>query len=108
MDADLADTLAAFRRGNYEHIYLRPASRTQAMAVITVLRALVEHFADRPNSIPSVVEAGGLSAGRDPAVRAAVSYVAGMTDRFAMATAVSELGWDPDRLPRGIADWHRP
>jgi dGTPase len=35
-------------------------------------------------------------------VRAAVAYVAGMTDRFAMALAVSELGWDPARLPRGV------
>jgi len=30
-----------------------------------------------------------------------------MTDRFAMATAISELGWDPDRLPRGVEDWRR-
>jgi dGTPase len=107
MDGDLADTLAAFRRGNYQHIYLRPASRAQAVAVIGVLRALVEHFSDRPNRIPAVADEGGLPAGHDPAVRAAVSYVAGMTDRFAMSTAVSELGWNADRLPRGIEDWHR-
>jgi len=29
-----------------------------------------------------------------------------MTDRFAMAMAVSELGWDPDRLPRGVDELH--
>jgi dGTPase len=35
----------------------------------------------------------------DDRVRAAVAYVAGMTDRYAFDRAVSELGWDPSRLP---------
>ena len=50
MRADLAEALAALRAFNYEHIYLRPASVAQAEAVIAVLQALVEHFADRPNA----------------------------------------------------------
>ena len=37
----------------------------------------------------------------DP-VRAAVAYVAGMTDRFAFDTAARELGWPAGGLPRGI------
>jgi dGTPase len=106
MDADLADALAAFRRVNYESIYLRPASVAQGTAVVAVLRALVEYFSDRPNAIPAVRESG-VPAGSEAAVRTAVTYVAGMTDRFAMATAISELGWDPDRLPRGVEDWRR-
>jgi dGTPase len=40
-------------------------------------------------------------------LRNAVTYVAGMTDKFAMAAAVAELGWDPAKLPRGVDDWHR-
>jgi len=108
MDDDMASALAAFRQCNYDHVYLRPASLDQGRAVVAVLRALVEHFADRPNLIPDVAEAGhAIAAGSDDAVRAAVGYVAGMTDRFAMAIAVSELGWDPDRLPAGIEDWRR-
>jgi dGTPase len=102
MAEEPAEALAAFRRCNYELVYLRPASLAQGAAVIAVLRALVEHFADHPNRIPAVREAGGLSADPEAAVRAAVAYVAGMTDRFAMALAVSELGWDPARLPRGV------
>jgi len=35
-------------------------------------------------------------------VRAAVGYVAGMTDRYACDTAVALLGWDERRLPAGI------
>jgi dGTPase len=102
MDAGSADALAAFRDCNYRHIYLREASVAQATAVIAVLRALVEHYADHPDSLPEVGEAGGPAAGSEEAVRAAVTYVAGMTDRFAFRHAVALLGWDPDKLPRGI------
>jgi dGTPase len=35
-------------------------------------------------------------------VRAAVGYVAGMTDRYAFEQAVAELGWDRTRLPQGV------
>ena len=96
-----ADALGAFRACNYEHIYLRDTSVAQGAAVVSVLRALVEHYADRPNAIPGVGPIG-LSAGEPAAVRAAVTYVAGMTDRFAFREAVAVLGWDPAKLPRGI------
>ena len=43
-----------------------------------------------------------LAPGSDEAVRAAVTYVSGMTDRFACQTAIAQLGWDPSRLPRGV------
>jgi dGTPase len=102
MDTETAEALAAFRACNYERIYLREASVAQGASVIAVLRALVEHFADRPNAIPAVAEAGGLSGGEPAAVTAAVTYVAGMTDRFAFRQAVALLGWDPDKLPRAV------
>ena len=102
MHEEMAEALAAFRAGNYEHIYLRDASVAQGAAVVAVLRALVEHYADRPNAIPAVREAGGLPADCPEALTAAVTYVAGMTDRFAFRQAVAELGWDPDKLPKGI------
>ena len=103
MDEELAEALAAFRRCNYEHIYLRPASVTQGASVVAVLRALVEHFADQPNRIPGVrPRAVASPAGARRRSSEAVAYVAGMTDRFAMGIAVSDLGWDRDRLPRGV------
>jgi dGTPase len=95
----LAQALAEFRASNYERIYLRPSSVTQGSAVVALLRALVEHFADRPNRLPAV-GFPGLDAGSDEAVRAAVTYVAGMTDRFACQTAIAQLGWERGRLPR--------
>ena len=54
---------------------------------------------------PEVVAA---APGTDEAVRAAVTYVGGMTDRFAFRTAVAELDWDPRALPRGIDSPRRP
>ena len=53
MDDDLAEALAAFRASNYEHIYLRPSSVAQGEAVVDVLRALVDHFSDRPHLLPT-------------------------------------------------------
>ncbi|MET0147211.1 MAG: HD domain-containing protein, partial [Ilumatobacteraceae bacterium] len=49
MTEQAADALASFRRFNYDRVYLRPASRAQADAVIALLRALVEHYGDRPH-----------------------------------------------------------
>jgi dGTPase len=97
-----AGALAAFRASNYEHIYLRPSSVAQGRAVISVLQALVDYFGDRPNLIPSAGEALDLVGGEPAAIRAAVAYVAGMTDRFAFSQAVALLGWDPGKLPAGI------
>jgi dGTPase len=111
MNAEFAEALAAFRAFNYEHVYLRPASREQADAVVSLLRALVEHYADRPHAIPVATAAAALGpdgrpelldAGSDDALRAAVAYVAGMTDRFACERGLSELSWDPTKLPQGV------
>jgi dGTPase len=96
MPAQEAAALTALRAFNYERIYVRPESRAQSRAVVEVLRALVEHFAAHPELLPQP------DLIQDP-VRAAVTYVAGMTDRYAFDRAVSDLGWDPARLPRGIS-----
>jgi len=108
MDVAMAEALGDFRAFNYAQIYMRPASVAQGESVIRVLRALVEHYADRPNTLPFPDLAGtghpsdGWSAGSDQAVREAVTYVAGMTDRFAFTQAVARLGWDPASLPTGL------
>jgi dGTPase len=109
MVPDIAEALAEFRRFNYEHVYLRPASQQQATAVVSLLRALVEHYADRPHAIPHQTVAAALGdradyvdAGGPEALRAAVAYVAGMTDRYACQQGLAQLAWDPAKLPRGI------
>lgn len=102
MDPDTADALAAFRAFNYERIYMRPASVAQAGQVIEILQGLVEHYADQPHALPADERPGDLVAGSAEALRAAVTYVGGMTDRYAFGHAISVLGRDPATLPRGI------
>jgi dGTPase len=104
MEEETAEALAAFRTCNYERIYLREASLRQGDAVVAVLRALVEHFSDRPHLITdgAAPEVDDVVAGSEDAIRAAVTYVAGMTDRFAFRQAVALLGWEPSKLPAGV------
>lgn len=96
---DMAEALAALRKFNYERIYLRPSSVQQGRAVIALLSALVEHYIDHPKDLP---EYQGLLAGSDETIRRAVTYVSGMTDKFACTQAMTLLGWPEDKLPRGL------
>lgn len=109
MRAAEAEALAAFRAFNFERIYLRPASVLQAERVVELLRSLTHWYADHPSAVD---DGGGAGGGRadtvpgtgvvaDPVV-AAVHHVSGMTDRYALRMAVDLLGWDPDKLPRGV------
>jgi dGTPase len=96
MDSEHAAALADLRTFNYDRVYNRPWSTTQGEAVIKVLQALVEHFAQSPEFLVDAVP------GESDPVRASVAYVAGMTDQFAFDTAVRLLNWPPDQLPKGI------
>ena len=99
MTADGAAALAAFRSFNYEAIYLRPASRDQSARVINVLQALVEHLAADGSRLPARLLVDDSETG----IRlAAVEWVAGMTDRYAINAAQEWLGFDPDKLPQGL------
>ncbi|MCK4177664.1 HD domain-containing protein [Aciditerrimonas ferrireducens] len=104
MSEPMAETLGALRAWNYERIYLRPDSLAQARAVEGLLRALVEHYVGHPEDLPGA-ETDDTDEER---LRRAVSYVAGMTDRFACAQAVRLLEWPLDRLPKGFdTPWPR-
>lgn len=96
MDKTTAEALAALRAFNYERIYTRPESVQQSRAVVEVLRSLVHYYLEHPGMIPAEYRNEV-----DP-VRGVVTYVGGMTDRFAFDCAQELLGWDPRRLPRGI------
>ena len=102
MDARHSAALSAFRTFNYESIYLRGASRQQASAVVGMLRALVEYFASHPELIGDVAADEGSHSSPSTDLRLAVSYVAGMTDRFACRSALTLLDWPVDQLPSGI------
>jgi dGTPase len=103
MTNDIAEALAAFRKFNYENIYLRPASKQQAQSVISMLQALVEFYAGNSNLMPldELLESGPRDKD-DDVVFAAVSWVSGMTDRYACRQASELLGWLPGQLPAGV------
>lgn len=102
MTSGTAHALAAFRKFNYDNIYMRDASRKQAAAVIDLLRALVEHYHKQPRDMAVAFESGVGEPGSDEALRQAVTYVGGMTDRFACRQGLLLLDYDPAKLPRGI------
>src|SRR5665213_2491342 len=99
MDAAHAEALADLRNFNYERIYNRPESLEQGAAVVGVLTALVTTFSESPEKLPDYDPLDG------DVVKAAVAYVAGMTDRFAFDTATRLLNWPADQLPRDIPGW---
>lgn len=100
MDEEGAAALDAFRRFNYERIYLRPASRKQAEKVVTLLRGLVELYASKPWLLGDVSPEPAPDS--PEAVAQAVRHVSGMTDRYAFREAVDLLGWDLADIPRGV------
>lgn len=102
MTAETAEALAAFRKFNYDNIYMRTESRAQAKSVVDLLRALVEHLHAQPQHMAVAFEQGVGPAHSADALRQAVIYVAGMTDRFACRQALQLLDYDRARLPRGI------
>lgn len=96
MDPVTAGALSSLRAFNYERIYTRPDSLRQAEAVVRVLQHLVEHLLAHPADLPGAPDA---AAGSTEMVRAAVTWVAGMTDRYAFDAAVALAGYDRALLP---------
>jgi dGTPase len=94
-----AEALASFRAFNYERIYLRPEASEQAERVQSLLRELTEWFIEHPAATGADATP---SAGTPEAAAAAVRYVSGMTDRFALRLAVEHLGWRHEQLPHGV------
>lgn len=103
MTEPAASALDAFRTFNFERIYLRPAARHQAEKVIRLLSGLVDHFVDAPHLLSGASGEGGVvERGPQGPAAAAVHYVSGMTDRYALGLGVELLGWDAADLPRGV------
>jgi len=73
------------------------------MSSIRAQSGPVSNLVLRETEPPRPTDAYGRSKlAAEEAVRAAVTYVAGMTDRFAFRQAVALLGWDPAKLPAGV------
>ena len=68
----------------YANVYLRGAAKTEDHKVKYVIRQLYQHFVQHPEALPA--DLLQISQQRnEPAEIAALDYIAGMTDRYAMA-----------------------
>ena len=85
-----------------EVMYMRKESRAQAESVIKLLRALVEHYVANPKIMFSPGERELFDPNSAEATKLAVTYVGGMTDRFACRQGVALLNWPESQLPQGI------
>ena len=79
MDDDVLEVMHRLRTWMFDNVYLRPEARVQAERAVRVIRDLVEWFAQRPDEIPASYRLPDSTP-----VQAAVDYVAGMTDKFAI------------------------
>jgi len=101
MVPEIAEALALFRQFNYDAIYHRAASRAQAQSVVDLLRSLVDFYIAQPTLLPAFT-INPFDAQSVQAAHEAVTYVGGMTDRFACKQAVLLLDYPVHKLPQGI------
>jgi dGTPase len=62
----------------FERVYLSPEAEAQKVRAVQVIGDLVNYYQEMPGEVPEGLE------GSNPL--AAIDYVAGMTDRFALNT----------------------
>ena len=79
MAADELEVMNEVRDFMFERVYLRPEAAEQRDHAIAVIRFLVDHYVAHPDTVPDTYR----QAGSDPTT-AAIDYVSGMTDRFAL------------------------
>ncbi len=79
MAAEALDAMHELREFMFARVYLRPEAEPQRLQAITVIQGLVEHYLAHPGDVPDSY--------RHPdsdSLTAAIDYVSGMTDRFAL------------------------
>jgi len=72
------DAMTELRAFMFERVYLGPEVTQERTKIERAIGTLFEHFCEHPNLIPSSIPEGELS-------RRVTDYIAGMTDRFAVA-----------------------
>jgi dGTPase len=80
MDDETLAVMHDLRDFMFERVYLAPSLLREQRAAIDTLRALVDHHLAHPDQIPATYREADA-----PLVTQVADYVAGMTDRFALA-----------------------
>ena len=79
METGALEEMHDLRAWMFDHVYLRPDARRQSARAVRVIRDLVEWYATHPEEVPETYRLPGSTP-----VRAAVDYVAGMSDKYAI------------------------
>jgi dGTPase len=79
MEERVLEAMHELRDFMFEHVYLRAEAEQQRAQAVTIIRALVDHYRDHPDAVPDSYRRRGAGA-----TEAAIDYVSGMTDRFAI------------------------
>lgn len=79
MEPSVFEAMQIVRDFMFERVYLRPEAKAQAATAVAVLRDLTDYYLERPTEIPETYRHAGATH-----VQAAIDYVSGMTDRFAL------------------------
>jgi dGTPase len=77
---EIGGAMLRLRKFMFDRVYLGPDARSEHERVIRTLSALVDHYLEHPEEIPT----NGAPASGD--LQSVVDYVAGMTDRFCIKT----------------------
>ena len=75
---EAAAAMSELRDFMFEHVYLGQQITEEREKIKTAVRSLFNHFCDHPEQMPGSIPDGPLS-------RRVTDYIAGMTDRFAVA-----------------------
>ena len=79
MAPDALEAMNGLRTWMFDHVYLRDEARAQSQRGVRVIQDLVRWYIDHPDEIPAAYRLDGSSD-----LQAAVDYVAGMSDKFAI------------------------
>ena len=90
MDAPTLAVMNELREFMFERVYTAPAQARHQQGAIDVIRALVDHHLAHPADLPE-----SFRESTDEPIVAVVDYVAGMTDRFALASYERLIGPPP-------------
>ena len=81
LSPQMKDTFDYFHKYMFEEIYRNPVAKAEESKVEGILSALFEYYASRPDALPADYLAAAEAEGTE---RAAVDYISGMTDSYAM------------------------
>jgi dGTPase len=79
---EVGGAMLRLRKFMFQRVYLGAEARSEHERVQRALRSLFEHYLEHPEEVPG----GGVGGSDGDPVTRAVDYIAGMTDRFAIAT----------------------